>query len=274
MHVIAIASQKGGVGKTTISLNLGLALARAGNRTLHHGARRAGQPRPVARARRSRARRHRRGAHRRRDRSRPCSLRTRDPQLHVLCVGRVDPTTVSGFEEALTRAARASPSMLAKLESEFDIVAHRLPRGPRQGDDARARGGDARALAAPGRAARAPLGGAAPRAHRSHPGREEPQALAPRHRALDVRPQDARVARGRRDAVDQVPRRDHPRHASSRATRSSSRRRCAARRSCSCRSGRRRSRASSISSRTTCSIGSSPQEPGTEEDDGPIPLLV
>jgi chromosome partitioning protein len=30
MHAIAVASQKGGVGKTTISLNLGLALARAG----------------------------------------------------------------------------------------------------------------------------------------------------------------------------------------------------------------------------------------------------
>ena len=34
MHVIAVASQKGGVGKTTISLNLGLALARAGHRSL------------------------------------------------------------------------------------------------------------------------------------------------------------------------------------------------------------------------------------------------
>ena len=34
MHIITVASQKGGVGKTTMSLNLGLALARAGNRTL------------------------------------------------------------------------------------------------------------------------------------------------------------------------------------------------------------------------------------------------
>ena len=34
MHVIAVTSQKGGVGKTTVTLNLGLALARAGNRTL------------------------------------------------------------------------------------------------------------------------------------------------------------------------------------------------------------------------------------------------
>jgi len=127
MHVIAVASQKGGVGKTTISLNLGLALARGGNRTLIMELdAQGGLGLSLGLA----------------DRSRPgiaeyltgamtldaVLTRTRDPQLHVLTVGRVDPTTVGGFEDVLGRVGTVS-NILAKLEPEFDIVILDCPAG-------------------------------------------------------------------------------------------------------------------------------------------------
>ena len=127
MHVIAIASQKGGVGKTTISLNLGLALARNGNRTLIMGLDAQGSL-GLSLGLTDRARAGIAEVLTGAATIETVLTRTRDPQLHVLCVGRVDPTTVSGFEEALARGA-AIANLLAALEHDFDIVLVDCPAG-------------------------------------------------------------------------------------------------------------------------------------------------
>jgi chromosome partitioning protein len=127
MYVIAVTSQKGGVGKTTISLNLGLALARAGNRTLVLEVDAQGSlGLSLGLADRAKA-----GIAELLTGAEPLEsllLRTRDPQLQVLTVGRVDPTTVSGFEEALTRSP-VLPAVLSRLAPDFDIIVVDCPAG-------------------------------------------------------------------------------------------------------------------------------------------------
>lgn len=126
-HRIAVVSQKGGVGKTTVALNLSLALAERGWRTLlvdldpqggigHSLAREdtelggmtelllgvANGPEVV--------------------------LKTKLPELHILPRGRLSPADVVHFEAGLSRAGLLE-SCLTKVGGDYDFVVLDTPAG-------------------------------------------------------------------------------------------------------------------------------------------------
>jgi chromosome partitioning protein len=126
-HCVTIASEKGGVGKTTVALNLALALAERGRRTLlvdldpqggighslarpdaeHQGLADAlaGQVPPVG-----------------------VLLQTKQPALSLLPRGRLDPMDTCEFELAL-RGARGLGWVLDEVEPSFDFVLLDTPSG-------------------------------------------------------------------------------------------------------------------------------------------------
>ncbi len=128
MYVIAVASQKGGVGKTTIALNLGLALARAGSRTLLTEFDAQGSL-GLSLGLADRARAGIAEILTGQETLEAVLQRTREPSLSVLSVGRVDPTTVAGFEEALTRPGAIGGIIEGASRVGFDICLIDCPAG-------------------------------------------------------------------------------------------------------------------------------------------------
>lgn len=123
-----IVTGKGGVGKTTIALNLGLALARAGQRTLltefdAQGS--LGLSLGLADRARAGIAEILTGA----ESFQHVIQRTRESALSVLTVGRVDPTTVAGFEEALTRSTAIGSIIESARVEGFDVVLIDCPAG-------------------------------------------------------------------------------------------------------------------------------------------------
>lgn len=128
MHVIAVASQKGGVGKTTISLNLGLAIARAGTKTLLTEFDAQGSL-GLSLGLQDRAKAGIAEILTGSETFDRVLQRTRETALGVLSVGRVDPATVAGFEEALTRPG-AIVALLGTAKAQgFEVVLIDCPAG-------------------------------------------------------------------------------------------------------------------------------------------------
>jgi len=124
---VVVMSQKGGVGKTTVTLNLGLALAERGKRTLivdmdPQGGIGLSLARPdtewrglvdvlVGAAQTSEV-----------------LVRTHEQRLTILPRGRLDPVDVLRFEQVIARPDELE-SVIAQVEQEFDYVLLDAPSG-------------------------------------------------------------------------------------------------------------------------------------------------